>query len=255
MSVSIGEIPTEPPVVDARGFDASRFDRTEPLIVRGGADRARDLWTDEWLLDAFGDGVCQVSFDSRPALPAFTRQVPVADFMAGRSANHGRPDRPGYLFHSQRDVDGAAYLLDDLDIPEAILALGEPTLYRLFVGPAGSGTLPHIHTYALNALARGRKHWVAYVGNDRGETRELLAESDAAYGSGAQASDWFARELPELRERGVRHWEFVSEPGDVVFVPAFTIHTVVNLEPVMGFTVELRPREPAGGAPAQERPW
>ena len=51
--------------------------------------------------------------------------------------------------------------------------------------------------------------------------------------------DWFIRECPKLRSRRVQLWEFAQEAGDLVYIPAFFIHAVVNLEPVVGFTVEL----------------
>jgi len=67
----------------------------------------------------------------------------------------------------------------------------------------------------------------------------LLQESYRCYNSGSQAMDWFIRECPKLRSRKVRLWEFAQEAGDLVYIPAFFIHAVVNLEPVVGFTVKL----------------
>jgi hypothetical protein len=240
-SAPASEIRGDVPVVDVDAFDPARFDTRSPLILRGGAARARAKWTDEWLVEHLGDGMCQVSLDSRPAMPAYKRHVPVGGYMASLAVGSSAARPQGYLFHSQRDGDGAAYLLGDLDVPETILGLGAPTLYRLFMGPSGSGTLPHVHTFALNALARGRKHWAIYVGAGRAETRELLGEADERYGSGSQAADWFETELAELRSSDLRLWEFVQDPGDLVYIPAFAIHAVVNLEDVMGFTLELTP--------------
>ena len=110
----------------------------------------------------------------------------------------------------------------------------------LLRGAAFAGTPPpHDHTYAINCLARGRKRWAIYVGANRAETERLLQESYRCYNSGSQAMDWFIRECPKLRSRKVRLWEFAQEAGDLVYIPAFFIHAVVNLEPVVGFTVKL----------------
>ena len=237
------DIPANAPVVDVDRFDAAAFDPSVPLIARGAADAAARRWTDDWIVERFRDELCHVSLDSRPAKASHTRHVPVETYMSAltRPDERGRPS--GYLFHSQRDFDGAADLLDDLDVPEPLLRLGTPSLYRFFMGPEGSGTLPHVHTFALNALARGRKRWAIYAGATWPETQDLLAESDAAWDAGSQARDWFEEACPTLRSRGLRLWEFLQEPGDLVYIPAYFIHAVVNLESVLGFTVELQPEE------------
>jgi hypothetical protein len=100
------------------------------------------------------------------------------------------------------------------------LSLGVAGKWRFFVGPPGSGTLPHNHYNAINALARGRKRWAIYQGTEPGGTRRLLAESYRDYDSGSQARDWFVNDCPELRSRrNVRLWELAQAPGDVVFIP------------------------------------
>jgi hypothetical protein len=241
LSANLAETSAEVRVVELDDFNPASFDSRVPLVVRGGAGRARLRWTDDWVLHHFGPGVCQVSLDSRPALGPFKRQVPLRRYMVALAQRGSAAAPRGYLFQTQRDVDGAAELLEDLDVPEAMLALGKPSLYRFFMGPPGSGTLPHVHTHAVNALARGRKRWAIYVGRDGPETRRLLADSDDRYSSGTQARDWFRRELAPLASRELRLWEFEQEAGDLVYIPAFFIHAVLNLEPVMGFTLELHP--------------
>jgi hypothetical protein len=60
----------------------------------------------------------------------------------------------------------------------------------------------------------------------------------------------------------VRLWEFVQEAGDLVYIPGGLIHAVVNLAPVVGFTVEFEPEEAAlepiavgAGQRAARGPW
>jgi JmjC domain, hydroxylase len=248
MEKSLKDFPSNVRVLKVNDFDESSFDQLEPIIVRGAVARASNKWTDEWLLQRFGNDYCQVSLDSRPAIRgAYEKQMSLTEYLSSLESS-GTDQPPEYLFHSQRDFDGALDLLEDIDVPTAILDLGNPSLYRFFVGPPFSGTLPHFHTYAINALARGRKRWAIYVCDDRRETNELLQESNRDYSSGSQARDWFALACPELRRRRrVRLWEFAQEAGDLVYIPAWFIHAVVNLEPVVGFTVEFQPQHALRG--------
>ena len=73
------------------------------------------------------------------------------------------------------------------------------------------------------------------------ETAALTRDAYTRYGSGSQAAAWFAAECPALRQRAIRLWEFEQAAGDVVFIPAFHLHAVINLEPALGFTFELTP--------------
>jgi ribosomal protein L16 Arg81 hydroxylase len=84
----------------------------------------------------------------------------------------------------------------------------------------------------------------------------LLAETHRDYGSGSHAKEWFAQECPKLRSRrDVCLWEGAQEAGDLVYVPAFFIHAIVNLEPVVAFSIQLfQPREFAWLAEHRERP-
>ena len=248
MNQSLGDFPTNVRIVGVDEFDEASFDELAPLIVKGAVARVSKKWTDDWLLQRFGNGFCQVSLDSRPVLRAFKKHMALGQYLdtLAKSSTSDHPTE--YLFHSQRDFEGAADLLEDLDVPAAILGLGDANLYRFFVGPALSGTLPHHHTYGINALARGRKRWAIYVGANRAETEELLHESYRNYESGSQAKEWFARECPKLRSRRkIQLWEFAQEAGDLVYIPAFFIHAVVNLKPVVGFSVELQAQDFAPG--------
>jgi hypothetical protein len=42
-------------MVGVHEFDAVSFDKMTPLLVKGAVPRASEKWTDEWLLQCFGD--------------------------------------------------------------------------------------------------------------------------------------------------------------------------------------------------------
>jgi hypothetical protein len=240
---SLADFPANVPIVKVDEFDEASFDETAPFIVRGAAKRASKKWTDKWLLQRFGSGNFRVCLDSRPALRPFKKHMALAEYFDSLEKSKGSDHPPEYLFHAwlERDFEGVAdLLLEDVEVPAAILGLGEPTKWRFFVGPALSGTLPHHHAYAINALARGRKRWAIYAGADPAKTAQLLEEGYRDYNSSAQAVDWFLTECPKLRSRqGVRLWELAQEPGDLVYIPDLFIHAVLNLEPVVGVGVEF----------------
>jgi histone arginine demethylase JMJD6 len=255
MPNALEEFPVDVAPTPLEEVTEDSFEEFTPMVIRGALDRARARWTDDWLLERFGDDYCQISMDSRTARRTFATQMALPAYLDTlRSSDAGSQ---GYLFHSQRDFEGAQDLLDDLDVPEPILDLGVPSLYRFYVGPALTGTLPHFHTYAINALARGRKRWAVYVGPNPQVNRSLVEDSLAQYAGGSQASDWFEAECPVLRDRPrIRLWEFVQEAGDLVYIPRGFIHAVVNLDQVVGFTVEFGPGDqpgPKAAAPPMAR--
>jgi hypothetical protein len=146
---------------------------------------------------------------------------------------------PGYLFHSEHDFERAQGLLADLDLPKPILALGDAAMHRFFVGPALTGTLPHLHTYAVNALTHGRRRWAIYAGptamaqpGTRGRAPRLR---DRVTGGGLVCRGMCgAPATSPSRALG-----FVQEKGEVVYAPPGFVHAVLNLEEAVGFTVEL----------------
>jgi JmjC domain, hydroxylase len=259
---ALGDVRNNVCTVEIGRFDEVSFDRDKPLVVQGSASRASRKWTEAWSLQQFGDRLCQVSLDSRPAMGSFEQRMPLRSYLDGLKRTDSSGPVPGYLMHSERDGVRACDVLSDLDVPAAISALGRPSLSRFFVGPAYTGTLPHYHTYAINALARGRKRWAIYAGVNRNHTDRILENSYQRYNSGSLAREWFAEECPQLRSKNVQLWEFIQEPGDLVYIPEFMIHAVINLQPVIGFTVEFQPadvlRPPAvgfSGEPAWGKPW
>jgi len=237
----LGDFPTNVRVVTVDEFDEASFDPLAPLIVKGAVTRAGKKWADEWLRERFGTVDCQVNLDSRLSRPAFRKHMTLDEYLDSLAKSKASEQFLEYVFQPRMEVEGDANeLLEDLDVPAAILDLGEDTSWWLTVGPALAGTLPHYHRSAINVLARGRKRWAIYVCGSPGENRMLLQEGFRDYSSGSQAKDWFVRECPKLRSRRRVHlWECAQEAGDLLYVPAYFIHGVVNLEPVVGFSIQF----------------
>lgn len=211
-----------------------------PLVITGGANSTVAAWPRERIIGRFGDRPCRISLDSRHLRSPLKETMTVAEYLSYLDDEATPISAPKYLFQTDLSASDAASLLAELELPAAVATLGLPRLSRFYAGPALSGTLPHVHGVAVNALLTGVKRWVVYAGSTPDQTHALLADGQRRYGNGSQASDWFSVEYPRLqREHPAVLYEFIQRGGDVVVVPPFMIHAVVNLAPVIGFTIEL----------------
>ena len=100
--------------------------------------------------------------------------------------------------------------------------------YQFYVGPAFSGSPPHYHADAWNALAHGRKRWFLYPPDDALYT----SQPSYVFLEGGGMDDALAR------EGALRPLECVQEAGDVMFVPDFWGHMILNLRESVGIAGE-----------------
>ena len=118
----------------------------------------------------------------------------------------------------------------------------------------GSGALPHCHFDTLNVLAEGAKRWIIVRIGDFPDgaaraqfeyavrLRKEPVRQDARSPQEAArlrehlrnytSRDWFEHNM--LRRggallHGTRHYDFVQEAGDVLYVPEFASHTTLDL--------------------------
>jgi hypothetical protein len=126
--------------------------------------------------------------------------------------------------------------LFDVKLDAFELATMQPPEHRwLLIGRPGSGSAPHVDANATSAwnalLGGGMKRWVLLSPG---------AGADAALDTGfrGSAAEWFARELPRLRERLDRSptegsdsqlVEFHQRVGQTVYVPQGWCHAVLNV--------------------------
>jgi hypothetical protein len=242
--MSVVDVSNTVRILDVNEAAATTIDLEEPIIIRGAFDRGKTTWEEVWLTRFMQDRSCTVFLDSRTARGSNKKQCVGLDFLEGqrRRESRGEPPMYGrnveYLFHTEADISRVSEILGTLDLPPALTQLGPADVYRFYIGPAWSGSLPHLHSHAINALGRGRKRWAVYVGRDTLE-HDLLLLRASDDERGTQAAPWFETEWPRLMSRGIPLWEFIQESGDVVFIPGHYLHAVINLEPVVGFMAEF----------------
>ena len=98
--------------------------------------------------------------------------------------------------------------------------------WEFYLGPTLSGSHPHHHPPAFNALVRGAKRWFVF-------TPEVNI-SQLTGGVSRTAYQWVSEKVPELRAAGLLFSEFTQLPGEVVYVPDSYPHAIINLEPSVG---------------------
>jgi len=98
---------------------------------------------------------------------------------------------------------------------------------QLAVGPPGTGAPPHLHKAAVNSLVFGRKRWY------------LMPPRDAVYGA-QPIAQWVEEGWPERhRSAGRKVLECEQNAGDLLYIPDFWGHAVLNLEPSVAIASEI----------------
>jgi tetratricopeptide (TPR) repeat protein len=211
--------------------------KNRPVLLTGLLDDwpAWQAWTRAAFLQRHGDTPVQVRRSSDVTDDNYQqgRQRPrmalrdYLDQVMGKAASGDRD--PLYLFglnpfeglerdyHSPPQFLGPTFGFDEGQRQEKAL---------FYIGPAYSGVSFHQHTAAWNALLFGYKRW-------------FLLPPFHFYGPTtiamhAWASTW--------RERfGSSLYECVQQPGEVLFVPQYWYHAVLNVSDCVGIAVELGP--------------
>ena len=249
-------------VLTADEFAADYLAVHRPVLIRGGqVGPAWDALREKWAWSNLARAYPAVSFTTglvpyadEFGLPISNTATTFADYleyMAGR----GPPGPPGtprdperdategtgapqYVFSSGRSHKGASAgdfraLVADMVIPDVLpRTLAGHAIERdaqgpqFYLGPRGSGAPVHFHFHAINVLVAGSKHWF------------ILPPADAVY-SKDHIADWVAHELPKVRARGAVVLECEQRAGDLLYVPAFWAHGVLNEEQSIGYAVEF----------------
>jgi tetratricopeptide (TPR) repeat protein len=211
--------------------------KNRPVLLTGLLEDwpAWQAWTRAAFLQRHGDTPVQVRRSSDVTDDNYQqgRQRPrmalrdYLDQVMGKAASGDRD--PLYLFglnpfeglerdyHSPPQFLGPTFGFDEGQRQEKAL---------FYIGPAYSGVSFHQHTAAWNALLFGYKRW-------------FLLPPFHFYGPTTIAMDAWARSWRERFGSGL--YECVQQPGEVLFVPQYWYHAVLNVSDCVGIAVELGP--------------
>jgi len=213
-----------------------------PVVIRGF-----QLTQDTWSLDYVSERLGHRSLQLKSVVPdsaewarleAEALPVSVSKFVQDVQADAGG----GRYLHDWSLPLGAPEMLEGFKVPEVfsddlLRDNEEGTLYRdswpsLFVSGPDAFSPLHVDTAGLNfwmALFSGRKRWILF-GKDQapllgpqyvGTTLDPVFEAEPLKEGWDKNRDDFCRAVA---------FETVLEPGDVLFVPGNSPHTVENLE-------------------------
>ncbi len=154
---------------------------------------------------------------------ANTRPVTLAEYVSEFQTAKGQL-QPQYIFDGQILHRDPSLLADATPVPD-IFGSFSVVLKQFTVGPKNSGSPPHFHGHAFNALVYGLKRWYLWPPSE-------------AYFAFSQAREW------EQEYLGGHHGEpratvCVQGPGDVMYVPENWGHAVVNLADSVAIAFEF----------------
>ena len=123
------------------------------------------------------------------------------------------------------------------------------------IGPAGSGAPIHYHSFAVNSLFYGAKHWFlfppAYSIISNQPISEWIEDDEKGLGKYRQRSHvvYNAEEEMKARKKALktkdfdasfRPYECVQRQGDIMIVPEKWGHGVVNIQESVAVAAELK---------------
>jgi len=144
------------------------------------------------------------------------------------------------------------------------------TSIALFVGTKGTHSKLHLDPSAMGFfqyLVSGRKRWTVYHPSERpylysrifseSFVPDVLGMDDAAAVSTTSTADAFLSQRYPLLHRTEQVYEFVQEPGQLVYIPPNCPHAVENLDDGkdlnVGIAMNVLPHEVAFGAHLHEQ--
>jgi len=205
-------------------------------------------WDDKYIIKTSGDSLSYITKWGRPVEPIDKNKM---------DTHYGFKDtfkkyfelykKDGYYNFTKLELTNKETppFINDIKIPKEISHLGLD-LSIFFSGNKGTGALPHIHPVAFNLLVSGKKKWILFNTN-MPEGARLQEDYYRRYGyeTTINSKDWFNKEydtsLKEYKKNGGVVYEFIQEAGDVVYIPDWWSHTVLNLEDSMGIALLKKP--------------
>ena len=154
---------------------------------------------------------------------ALTSHTTLRDFV--HSFQQEQSQYPLYIFDGQILHHHPQLSRDAPLLPPSSSSL-PVSLKQLIIGPRGSGSPPHFHGHALNALVYGLKRW-------------FLWPPSHAHFVFRHVRDWYGGYSDGGARDGPVAVECVQRPGDVLYIPESWGHAVVNLQDSIGVAYEF----------------
>eukprot|EP01119_Soliformovum_irregulare_P012678 TRINITY_DN3305_c3_g1_i3.p1 TRINITY_DN3305_c3_g1~~TRINITY_DN3305_c3_g1_i3.p1 ORF type:complete len:601 (+),score=183.08 TRINITY_DN3305_c3_g1_i3:16-1818(+) len=175
-------------------------------------------WKKENLLKFHGDLTFEVGSIPYPSIYGVSSKfIKLRDFVENMENSE---KFPSYIFEGKIEAK-ISNLSDHYSIPE-IFAKFPVNLVQFMIGPKNSGSPPHFHGDAWNALIFGKKHWFLYP-------------PDRAFFSRKHVMKWYE----EDKKKRDDPLECLQRPGEIVYVPSNWGHAVINMQSSVALAIEF----------------
>jgi hypothetical protein len=207
-----------------------------PALLPGAAAewRAVQRWTFDWFVSHHGEA--RIEWRRSEGVSGRGVEGAVEELALGELVDAIRRGDQRYLQFGTL-LDERPELRRDFDL-SLLRALGGRSpfghAFKLFLG--GDGSRTHLHCAAtgnLFVMVEGRKRWRLYPATAAAALRTTASRGNYHY-SYADTDRLDDPEHPALRH--LDGWEVTLEPGDVLFVPPFMWHEVVNVGETIGMS-------------------
>lgn len=229
--------------VTSASFVRDHVMKSRPFIVRGAAAEwpAFTRWSDEYLATAVGPDHAIRAESSRSGvfaqfMPGFRREkLTFQQFIARYHA----PDRPATdnMYYAEGAIPDA--LLADIVAPD-IASVLELVVLQMWLGSGGTESLPHtdgmenllvqLDGHKTVRMVAPTERAFAYVPCDGEDAPAVIHGRGALIPPGYSPVDFFD---PDLQAYPLFEFAHVIEvdlhPGDMLYVPAYTLHHVRNV--------------------------
>ncbi len=218
-------------------FMAHYFEPRIPVLLKNACanwDFMRK-WSIDYLIQTQGDAQCVITGDSRPARADTKSSLQEYFTVHCKNAMSTFTNTP---FDST--TSSLPSFLIDIPLPNPFFSQEDITVFAFFHANGQDGTLPHVHNDAFNLLQKGVKKWVLFdaAPDSAPDGWEALKQCFREYPAGTHAKDWFVKEPNQLRQQGIAVYECWQEAGDIVFIPEYFSHAILNYSEVLGLVVQ-----------------
>lgn len=207
-----------------------------PLILTGALKdwKAISKWNLEYLTSVLGRTEVNVEVSATnyfPTLPSYStirpsRQVPFSEF-AEAVRREGERSENLYL-KEKAFIEKFPNLVADIPLQPALSATAKfPTIF--WISSAGATTPLHYDVvHSLFAQVSGRKRFTLFAPEDWAALYPYPMFSRSSYFSRVDIAQPDREGFPKFAQ--AKPFEFVLEPGEVLYLPAFWWHQVQSLE-------------------------
>ena len=207
----------------------SLIEINEPFLIKNGLKAFDKIikWNQEYLVNKFQNEKCHYSFDARPVMSR--NNDTLKNYFENFKSTAYLFDRKKYSINK--------HFLDDLYFPNPYFNEKMISNYILYSGSTNTGALPHSHGAAFNCMVYGKKQWILFDSSTM-QGKQLERYYYKNYSNGCMWKQWYDKEYEKLLNINITK-ECIQNSGDIIYIPKYYNHAVLNKEDTLGLVIEI----------------